>query len=84
MNDYIHRLRGEEKERRLSWVTYANSLTVQPEKQRSQLSAVKKADESRQDLALHSSAKAQQSNQQPWNYKAHTPQQQVEIDAANT
>ncbi len=81
MSAYILQLRGEEKERHLSWVSYASSLMVQPAKQQSQLSAVKKADESRQDL--HSSAKAQQSDRQPWNYKPCMPQQQTRIDQAN-
>ncbi len=83
MRDYIHQLRGEEKERQLPWVKYASTLIVQPEKQKSQLSAVKKADESRQDSALHSSAKAQKNDQQPWNYKPYMPQQLARIDQAN-
>ncbi len=57
-----------------------NSITVELEKQKSQLLAVKRADESGQDLALHSLAEAQQSDQQPWNYK---PQQLARINQAN-
>ncbi len=83
MNAYIHRLRGEEKERRLLWIKYADSLTIVPERQKSHLSAVKRADESRQDSVLHSSMKVQQSDQRPWNYKPYTPQQMTRIDQAN-
>ncbi len=83
MRKYIHWLRDEESERYLSWVKYANTLTVQPEKQKSQLLVVEKASDSRQDSASHSSMKAPQSDRQPWNYKSYTPQQQARIDGAN-
>ncbi len=60
MSMYLQRLRGEEKNRRLLWVKYAHHLM-----QKGELPTVRKAKESSQDSALHSSTSAQQSDQQP-------------------
>ncbi len=84
MRAYIQWLREEEKERRLGWVKYTNSFTVEMGKQKSHLSAVKRANESSQDSALHSSAGAQQSDRRPWNYRPYTLQQLARINLANT
>ncbi len=52
-------------------------------KQKDKLPTVKRATESSQDSALHSSAGAQQSDRRPGNYRPYTPQQMARINQAN-